>query len=275
MNTDKPDSGFSIDLGDLTSLDQNLQLSLDVRELSLISGISDSAVNQESLLTKNSVNAELRSVRYSRLFFDWDFRPPECDKYTLFQVYFDTDFSSVEFDFLRDRFRDFSRVFLTRDFLQAIRPLGDSNANVTAPRNRTLPISNNNPPEARFTEGTIFYVIFAGRMTSYFPECQDEDTKAFPYPRYIPIFARRYEKPQEANGFWETAWAPIIRLNDTNTCEINFNATAIRDGGFNSASWAGTIMHELMHNGGWEHPNGYQDRSQYMLAVEDALRGLA
>ena len=68
-------------------------------------------------------------------------------------------------------------------------------------------------------------------------------------------------------------FAPVYQYHvDTRTWLININATALNDDEGSDRAWAAAMFHEILHNIGWEHPDGYDDRQQYILAAQDAFR---
>jgi len=225
-------------------------------------------ITVEKQLIHNSRDLLSRTYAFSQVYVDWPDQPPECDKYVMFQVIFEDTFSTVEVDSLIAKFRKFGSIFLQRAFLDGVQTIQDGG--FTSPRDKTQPI-HTGPTPADWNDYIQYFVIFAGGMTNYLPECQGSTGRL---PRYVPFYAKRYEKAQNADGNWELGFSPVNTFCTRWTLEVNFNAKALNDGGLSDSVWVGSIVHEICHNGGWQHPLGYENRTQFMLAVEDLAKRL-
>ncbi len=57
-----------------------------------------------------------------------------------------------------------------------------------------------------------------------------------------------------SNGLWVLGSATINLYNDSRFLRMRLNSRAFPE--FTDDTWAGTIAHEILHNLGWEHPDG-------------------
>jgi hypothetical protein len=218
---------------------------------------------------KTSIETLATTYFIHDLYYDWPDQPPQCDKYVMFQCIFDDAFSNDEITSLINKFQKFAKIFLKPNFLLGV--LEIQNKGYTAPRNKSQPIQTG-PTPSDWTDYLQFFVIFAGGMTNYLNDCPSSIAR---YPNYIPFYIRRYEKVKSPDGSWEMGFAPLNTLCTRWNLEVNFNAKALNEAGFSDATWVGAIVHEIMHNGGWEHPNGYGDTSQFLIAVGNLAEQMA
>jgi hypothetical protein len=217
---------------------------------------------------KTSIDTLVTTYFFYALYYEWG-EGNECDKYLMFQCIFDYTFSEVEIESLRKKFQKFAILFLKPNFLKGVQEI---NKSYTAPRDKSQTMPHNLPTPPKWGDYLQFFVIFAGLMTNYLDICL---TRKIERPNYIPFYVRRYEKAKQPDGFWETAFAPVNSLCYFKTLEVNINAKALNEAGFSTDQWVGVIVHEILHNGGWEHPNGYEDTSQFLIAVENLAVRLA
>jgi hypothetical protein len=72
------------------------------------------------------------------------------------------------------------------------------------------------------------------------------------------------------NGYWVLGWATVNLYNRLRLFRINLNSAAF--GVFSNAVWSGTIVHEIMHNLGWGHPEGGYDSSKAIVNYDKCIR---
>jgi len=133
---------------------------------------------------------------------------------------------------------------------------------VTSCTRASIVMDNNDP--------TFLLLLYLAMLTNFLPGENDEYCRAA--PKYFPIFLHRFEKNKDPDGSWLRANAPIYdHFFNTHTWLININATALDKDGESDRSWAASMFHEIMHNIGWRHLDGYDDRRQFILAAQDAF----
>lgn len=198
-------------------------------------------------------------------------------KYFMIQTILNDSFSESESTRLRDIFRKFANVISDR-------ALWTDNPNafyrqIPNPRRRLdidreylhwCSLAPIRIDEIHQPDAVYLYIFVIGMMTNYMEA--DDPTYCSGKPTYFPIYLERYERPQEADGSWQTGYAPLYQhFFDTATMQIYVNATALNNAGYSDGTWAASMFHEIMHNIGWEHPDGYDDRRQFMLAAQDVF----
>jgi len=124
--------------------------------------------------------------------------------------------------------------------------------------------------DPNWNESTLLYIFFIGMLANCLPGADDSFCPA--QSRYFPIQLTRYTQEKDPTGSWQFARSPVYDyFVSTKNMRIEVNAAALAQAGASDRRWAAVIFHEMMHNVGWDHPAGYDDRSQYILAAEDAF----
>lgn len=95
----------------------------------------------------------------------------------------------------------------------------------------------------------------------------------FPLTRPAPgidLYINWCSQGSSGNGYWVLGWATVNLYNARRILRINLNAQA--DPQFSDNVWAGTFVHEILHNVGWGHPDGGYVPSVAMVNYDRCIR---
>lgn len=248
----------------------------NVRELPTYCG-DDETITRDETFPTSTESVEAISYTLRRTWFAQAGSPT---KYLMIRITFLDDFPAGEVERLREIFSKFLEIgkgYGNDRNLWGDTPYGFENVitDWIRPLDKSRPHLNDctlapNPGTTTWSDHLYLRVFFIGYLANYL----DSENSAYcpAKPEYFPILLRRYEKPQQPDGFWEYASAPIYNhFINNHSWLINVNTTALNNAGGSNRRWAASMFHEILHNLGWEHPDGYDNRKQFILAAQDAF----
>jgi hypothetical protein len=89
----------------------------------------------------------------------------------------------------------------------------------------------------------------------------------------VELLLYRKDRPPKGNS-WVLGSADVNHYaDDKRHFHLNLNGRALRDATFSDATWSATIIHEMLHNLGWGHPDGSYNIRMAIENYESCIRG--
>lgn len=229
--------------------------------------IESEITTDDVILDGDTDNRTFVSKRFSKLYIDWPNTPSKEDKYKMIRVYVSKDFSDDQQDVIFDGFDRLLDTVLTKKWNDQISQIDD----FTHP--------GQGLPWSAATGGALdFWTSFAGAITNYKPPHWPGNTQA-PAVRWRPIYVNRMDEDGGSASVWTLGRANNETYWQSRNFTMDINATAIDKFTKELHTWAGLMMHEMLHNLGWSHASSgckSDDGSKaFMCQVQQITKKLA